>query len=256
MPVSKRSKPIALTQTAKKTREHKSGFIEQVRDEIDQHKYLFVFSFENMRSNKFKTIRMHFRDNNDDDNKNNNIGDEEMDTTMEKNKSSSSGSSRIFLGKNKLLQIAMGRTPEEEHADNLRHVSKLVNGSVGLLCTSRSKESVIEYFSNFSEQDFARAGSVAPKKVILTTEQVEIHPVSMIDHFRKLGLPLEIQNGKLKMMETSSINKHGGYLICNEGDTLSVEACKLLVHFGIQLSEFRVQLVCLWERDSSSFEML
>jgi hypothetical protein len=32
---------------------------------------------------------------------------------------------RIFMGKNKVAQIALGRSPEEEYRDNLCNVSKV-----------------------------------------------------------------------------------------------------------------------------------
>lgn len=224
MPRSKRSQVVALTQTAKKTRDHKAKIVQDIRDTIDNHKSIYLFSFENMRSNKFKNIRMHFRAN-----KNN---------------------SRIILGKNKLLQIALGRTPEEEYSDNLRHVAKLVTGSVGLLITSLDRSEVADYFDKeVQEQDFARAGAVAPATVRITQEMVETHPVSMVEQFRKLGMPVEVQVGKVGFV--------GGikeFLVCKEGDVLSVENCKILVHFGIQLSEFKVKLECLWE--DGQFEML
>lgn len=236
MPISKRAKAVVLTQTAKRTREHKTSFIQEVRDAIDATKSVYLFSFENMRSNKFKNIRMHFRDS-------------EGSSMKVDGEESSSNSSRIFLGKNKLLQIALGRSPEEEHADNLRHVSKLTTGSVGLLCSSRKREDVVSYFENMVEDDFARSGSVSPETVILTKEQVQTHPVSMVDQFRKLGLPVEIQNGRL-----GYIGGKEEHIICKEGKVLSVEACKLLVHVGIKLSEFKVKLVCVW--DDGEFEML
>jgi len=72
-----------MTKTAKKTRDHKSSFVQEIRDSIDQHSSLYLFSYENMRSHKFKNIRMHFRE----------------DTT------SNEKASRIFLGKNKLMQV-------------------------------------------------------------------------------------------------------------------------------------------------------
>jgi len=34
---------------------------------------------------------------------------------------------RIFMGKNSIAQMALGRTPEEEYRDNLRHISKVSN---------------------------------------------------------------------------------------------------------------------------------
>lgn len=227
MPRSRRAKVVALTQTAKKTREHKGEIMQEIRDAIDAHDALYLFSYENMRSNKFKAIRMHFREPNVEESK----------------------QSRIVLGKNKLMQIAMGRTPEDEHADNLRHVAKLTTGSVGLLMTSRPREEVEEYFANFVEEDFARAGSVAPRTVKITADMVATHSVSMMEQFRKLGMPVEVQNGKVVFV--------GGkkeYVACREGQALSAEACKVLVHFGVQLAKFRVKLECRWS--DGEFETL
>jgi mRNA turnover protein 4 len=209
-----------LTQTAKKTRDHKSSYIQEVREAIGKHEKIYLFSYENMRSNKFKNVRLHFRDGD---------GSEEK-------------SSRIFLGKNKLLQIALGRSPEEEFSDNLCQVAKRISGSVGLLLTSQDSQEVEDYFASLQEDDFARAGSVSPQKVCVTNDMVEMHPVSMMEHFRKLGLPVEIQTGKIALVG-------GDYVLCREGGTLSAEACKALVHFGIKLSEFKVELVCRWKND-------
>ena len=217
---------VALTQTAKKTRDHKSSVIQDIRDTIDEHDALYLFSFENMRSNHFKDVRMHFRE-----------------ADME------GKSSRIFLGKNKLMQIALGRGPEDEHADNLRQVSKLVTGNVGLLVTSKPRDEVEEYFANLVQEDFARAGSEAPRAVEITADMVATHPVSMMEQFRKLGMPVEIQNGKVGFV--------GGkteYVVCKKGQSLSAEACKILVHFGVKVAEFRVSLICRWS--DGEFEMV
>jgi mRNA turnover protein 4 len=228
MPSSKRSRVVALTQTAKKTRDHKSTVIKEVRAAIDTHDTLYLFSYENMRSNKFKNVRMHFRE-----------------PDME------GKPSRIFLGKNKLLQIALGKTPEEEYSDNLRHVAKLTTGSVGLLLTSQPREDVESYFAELVEDDFARAGSVAPRKVVITNDMVQTHPVNMMEYFRKLGLPVEIDNGRVSLV--------GGvteFTLCREGETLSAETCKALVHFGVKVSEFKVNLICRWNSTGGEFEML
>ena len=211
---------VHLTKTTKRgTREHKSAFIQDVRDAVDNHDRLYLFSYENMRSNKFKDIRMHFRSTAMDD-----------------------APSKVMLGKNKLIQIALGKTPEDEYSDNLRQVSKEITENVGLIFTSRSRARVEEFFQNFSEPDFARAGFVAPRDVIVTNEMLFNHPVSMLEQqFRKLGLPVKIQNGKIVLL-----NDNQEYRLCKEGETLSVEKCKLLTHFGIKLSEFKVNLVCHW----------
>jgi len=163
-----------------------------------------------------------------------------------------SAPSRIFLGKNKLLQIALGKNPEDEYADNLRHVSGEISESVGLLFTSRSKKSVVDYFENLVEPDFARAGFIAPRDVVITNEMLANHPVSMMEQqFRKQGLPVKIDNGVVVLLDEKK-----EYRLCKRGETLSPEKCKALSHFGIKLSEFRVKLVCYWSAKTGEFEML
>jgi mRNA turnover protein 4 len=169
-----------------------------------------------MRSTKFKNIRMHFRD--------------------------EAVKSRIFLGKNKLLQIALGRTPEEEYADNLRHMSKLIEGgSVGLLFTSQPNEAVESYFQTLKEPDFARSGSIASREATVSNDMLTHFPTSMMESFRKLGLPVEIRNGAILLRDQMA-----EYRICKAGETLSAEKCKILVHFGLQLSIFQVALGARW----------
>ena len=172
-------------------------------------------------------------------------------STMGEDEESEVVPTRIFLGKNKLLQIALGKTLEDEYADNIRHVSDKISESVGLLCTSRPKEEVLEYFDNLVEPDFARAGFVSPKDVYITNEMLANHPVSMMEQqFRKQGLPVKIDNGKIVLLDGQE-----KYRICKEGETLSPEKCKALSHFGIKLSEFRVKLVCHWSKDGEFTEL-
>lgn len=217
MPKSKRSKVVALTQTTKKTKEHKLSLIEEVRDAINSHESLYLFSYENMRSTKFKDVRMHFRE------------------------KTEGGSSRLFLGKNKLLQIALGRSIEEEHSENLRHVSDLISGFVGLLMTSRPREDVESYFDSLNEKDYARAGCIAERTVVVTNDMLQSFPTSMVNQFRKLGLRVEVKVGKIIL--------EGGReesVLCREGKVLGVEACKLLTLFHIKLAHFRLKLMCRW----------
>jgi mRNA turnover protein 4 len=181
-----------------------------------------------MRSTKFKKIRMDFR---------------EVDMEGK--------SSRIFLGKNKLMQIALGRASEDEYADNLNHVSKLITGSVGLLVTSKSSDEVESYFNDLVEEDFARAGSIASKDVMVNNEMLYNYPVSMVEQFRKLGLPIDVDNGKLVLIGNKSQHR-----LCKNGDVLSAEDCKLLFQFGIKLAEFKVKLVCRWNSSDGSIDEL
>ena len=227
---------VALTKTAKKTREHKTSYVETVRESIDAHDRIYLFSYENMRSNHFKDVRLHFRG----------------DGGSSKNAMSDDGENaegRLFLGKNKLLQIALGKSTNDEYSDNLHQLSKILSGSVGILCTSQNASSVEEYFSKLAVNDFARAGADASETVMLTKEQVETHPVSMVEQFRKLGLPVEVQNGRVGF-----IGGRSEYEVCKAGQTLSVEQCKILVHMGVKLALFKIGLVSRWEKEDGSVE--
>jgi mRNA turnover protein 4 len=213
---------VPLTKTDKRTtREHKTAYIQQVRESLDQHDSLYLFRYENMRSNKFKDVRLHFR-----------------------------SDSRLWLGKNKLLQLALGRTPEEEYSDNLRHVAELlVGGNVGLLLTSRPRTDVESYFAHLVEPDYARAGTVTSREVLIRADQLVDLPVSMMEQLRKLGMPVDIKDGKVILRDGLDT-----WRLCKEGETLSAEKCKLLVHFDVKLADFKVNLVCFWSK--GEFEML
>ena len=75
--------------------------------------------------------------------------------------------------------------------------------------------------------------------VVLTSAQVENHPVSMVDQFRKLHLPVQVVNGKVTLTG-------GPHTLCREGDELTADVCKTLVHFGVKMSEFKVELKARW----------
>ncbi|ERE65193.1 putative mRNA turnover protein 4 like protein [Cricetulus griseus] len=110
MPKSKRDKKVSLTKTAKKGLELKQNLIEELRKCVDTYKYLFIFSVANMRNSKLKDIRNAWKH------------------------------SQMFFNKNKLVMVALGRSPSEEYKDNLHQVSKKLRGEVGLLFTNCKKE--------------------------------------------------------------------------------------------------------------------
>ena len=95
---SKRNKVLSLTKTKKKGREAKEEMVETIQQAITNYKKAFVLSFENMRTGPFKKVQGLMRD------------------------------SKFFIGKNKVMQVALGRTPEEETADNAHILSKYLRG--------------------------------------------------------------------------------------------------------------------------------
>ena len=85
MPVSKRSKVVSLTQTSKKGRQLKAALVEKVRDCVEEYSHVYVFRISNMRNRILKEMREHW------------------------------ASSRIFLGKNRVMAFALGRNSDESY---------------------------------------------------------------------------------------------------------------------------------------------
>ena len=52
--------------------------------------------------------------------------------------------SRLFFGKNKVIAYALGRTVEDEMAENIHKISEKLINEVGILFTNKSKEEVLE----------------------------------------------------------------------------------------------------------------
>lgn len=71
--------------------------INAIRDAAEKFNSVYVFSFENMRNKKLKEFR------------------DELKAT-----------SRFFLGSNKVMQVALGRSASDEIKPNLYKVSKVV----------------------------------------------------------------------------------------------------------------------------------
>ena len=100
MPKSKRKRKTALTKTQGKGAQLKMDLVEKIRDSVDKYKFLYVFSYENMRTNMFKKVRQELKD------------------------------SRLFLGKNKVMQIALGRTEEDEYGDVHFELEKVLKSEI------------------------------------------------------------------------------------------------------------------------------
>ena len=98
MPKSRRVKRSALTNVVSKGRELKTELVDSIRQAVDKYENLYVISFENMRSSLFKGMRAQMND------------------------------SRIFLGKNKVMALALGKTNADEYSTHLHKVGRVLIG--------------------------------------------------------------------------------------------------------------------------------
>lgn len=152
----------------------------------------------------------------------------------------------LFFGKTKVMAKALGQTPAEEHLPNLSALTKHLNGNVGLFFTNRDPKDIIEYFSAYTETDFARAGIEATQTVtvpagvvhsrggqIAGEEDVPL-PHSLEVTVRKWGMPTKLTKGKVVL--------DADYTICKEGETLNSHQTALLKLFGVATAEFKVDM--------------
>ncbi|KAG6890829.1 hypothetical protein C0995_003262 [Termitomyces sp. Mi166 len=151
---------------------------------------------------------------------------------------------------------ALGLTPEEEHRPGIYKLAKVrilirknqqIKGQVGLLFTDSPSEEVIDWFVDFKQPDFARAGNIASRTVILPTGPVLRHhsdPPEPFPHneepqLRKLGLTTSMNKGVPTLT-----NPHE---LCKRGKPLSGEQAQLLKLIGHRLVVFRVGLIARWD---------
>ncbi|EAS28155.3 mRNA turnover protein MRT4 [Coccidioides immitis RS] len=234
MPVSKRAKIVHESKVTKKShKEQTRRLYANVQEAVSNYDHLFVFSVDNMRNTYLKDVRTEF-----------------------------SEDGRLFFGKTKVMAVALGTNPETAFAPNLDKLSPYLNGAVGLLFTSRSPKSVLDYFSSFHPMDFARAGNVSPRAFTIPSGIVYAHAGEIpeehdqpISHtieptLRKLGVPTRLVRGKV------TLDMEGGYQVCKAGETLDSRQTTLLKMFGVAVAEFRVEMRAHWTKETGEVEVL
>ena len=125
--------------------------------------------------------------------------------------------SKFFIGKNKVAQVALGRSPEEECADNAHVLSRYLRGQVCLLFTNKLEKDVERFLKEHQEPDFAKAGTKATFTVFLQkgTEALAEFGHGMEPYLRQLGLPTKLNMQKIELLADT--------FVCREGEELSVE---------------------------------
>nr|CAB3264018.1 mRNA turnover protein 4 homolog [Phallusia mammillata] len=216
MPKSRRDKRVSLTQTKKKGLESKQSLIEEVRNCLDLYERVFIFSVSNMRNSKLKEVRNTWKH------------------------------SRFFYGKNKVMALAFGKTPETEVRTGLYKLAAKLQNEVGLLFTNKTKDEVIQWFKEYSEHDHARAGNIATSTVELAEGPLTQFSHAIEPHLRKLGLPVALKKGIVTMLEE--------HTVCKDGDVLTPEQCKILKLLNIVMAQFTINMQYMWDKGTGEFE--
>lgn len=160
---------------------------------------------------------------------------------------------------------ALGTAPEDAMAPGIdRLASRYLRGAVGILFSNRKPDDVIAYLESLSPIDFARAGTVATRDVVIprgmlystggVVAEADDVPmaIALEPELRRLGMPVRLLRGKVVLEEAPEAEEGHvndaaeGYVICREGQTLDSRQTRLLRLFGICLSEFRIETLAYW----------
>jgi len=230
MPRSKRAKVVSLTKTEKKGRTKKGELVKEIQENVEKWNYLWVFQVGHMRNSSIKDVRQAWK-----------------------------GTGRLFFGRVRVMALALGTTPEREHAPGLHKISKHLHNQVGLFFTSWDTQETLDYFHSVQMPDFARSGVIASREVSVPAgplspivpekDQAEGYvptplPASMEPHLRQLGLNTRLDKGILSMSVAQTI--------CKKGDVLTTEQAHILKLLGVKMSTFRLALRWRWDKETGT----
>lgn len=111
-----------------------------------------------------------------------------------------------------------------------------VQGQRGLLFTSHDRDTVVEWFEEYSAAEFARSGFVASETVTLPAGPLPDFSHAIEPHLRKLGMPTKLERGIVTLISE--------YVVCEKGKTLTPEQARILKLLGKQMATFKVNVEC------------
>ena len=123
-------------------REIKTKLITNVQEAANKYSNVYIFYTPVLRSKFMNLIRRDLRD-----------------------------SSIFFFGSNKVMQVAIGRTPEDEIKPEYHHIAERLRGTCGLCFSNKSKEEITAYFKTQIHEDFARSGNIATMDFVVPEGQ-------------------------------------------------------------------------------------
>jgi mRNA turnover protein 4 len=211
MPKSKRNKVIALTKTTKKGKDSKEKIVAEIRAAADLYKNIFVLEVCNMRTRSLQKLRTEF------------LG------------------SKFFFGKNRVMALALGRSPQEEIKPKLHVLTKQLVGNVGLFMTNDNPDEINKHFQGIQEQVYARAGHMCEEEILIQSGPLTQFAHPLEPHLRKLGLPTALKNGVIHLLKD--------FYLTQIGETLTPERAKLLELFERKVATFELRPLCVWSNE-------
>jgi mRNA turnover protein 4 len=116
MAKSKRNRVVPLTKVSKKENlsVKKTQLVEKIENYLKEYENCYVFRYKNMTTMPMQEVRNYW------------------------------SSSKFLIGKNKVLQVALGKSEDDEPKLNSHKLSTYLKGNCGLFFSNENPEYVIE----------------------------------------------------------------------------------------------------------------
>lgn len=213
MPRSKRDKKISLTKTERKGLQWKQQIVEDIRNCVQKYPNIYLFSVQNMRNNLLKELRSEWKKD-----------------------------ARFIFGKNRIMQLGLGKSEDDEVESDIHKLSKRLRGQCGLLFTVRGENDVLEWSKQYSALEYARSGFIATETVVLPEGPLEDFSHAIEPHLRSLGMPTKLDKGVVTLYKE--------YTVCTEGKVLTPEQARILKLIAKPMATFTLEIKCSWSRDT------
>lgn len=212
----------------KSTKERKLETIESVQKALRAYPNLFLYQLENPRNSFFQRLRRDL-----------------------------SETSIFWLGKNKVLQKALGKNASSAFVAGADQVSSKITGNTGILFTKLSRAELEDVLSGYSLVDYARAGSICHLPITIVPKEDKVlcrmdsgEPISATQEtiLRIAGMPTMLRGGAVLLASGNE------FKVCEAGDKLTSNQAKILKVFGIQTDEFSVKLLARFDCGTGKLE--
>eukprot|EP01024_Parvocaulis_polyphysoides_P033251 TRINITY_DN2961_c0_g3_i3.p2 TRINITY_DN2961_c0_g3~~TRINITY_DN2961_c0_g3_i3.p2 ORF type:complete len:273 (-),score=30.20 TRINITY_DN2961_c0_g3_i3:395-1189(-) len=225
MPKSKRAKVVHLGGAKSvKSREWKEGLVSRCQQHIDNFEHVYVFKNCRLRSAQARIIRDALKPD-----------------------------SRIQMGPVKVMRVALGRSPEEEHQENLHKLAERMKGPVGLLFTNVEHQELSQQINKLQFESLGRVGSRArwdftiPKGPVYGVDG-ELLPHTQEPYLRKHGVPTKLNKGVVECLVD--------HVVCEEGKQLNHNQVAILGVFQQKMSVSKIVLIAKWDKQTGEYTSL
>ena len=106
------------------------------------------------------------------------------------------------------------------------------------MLSNKSPKDLQKIFEDETVDDFATAGTKASYTVFLQkgTEALDGYSHSIVSYLQTLYVPVKLNFQKIELLSD--------VYVCREGQTLTVEQCKILKLLGHKMAQFKLDVLC------------